>query len=240
MQSTNIRNIFSLHRYKVVLIVLPLLMLAFQGHAQRNYLEYINKKLYFGITMGYHMSKFKLVHDESFIYDNSVDKIISTSGPGFTLGIVSNLKLGKYFDLRFLPGLTFADKKLRYTFSDGEEVVKTIESISVDFPLAIRFKSMPIGDMKFYVLAGLKYGIDLASNAKARRAEDQVKVMRSDLSYEYGIGLQFFFPLFIFSPEVKFSNGFLDLHARDQNLIYSSTVDKLFSRSIVFSLHFEG
>jgi hypothetical protein len=94
--------------------------------------------------------------------------------------------------------------------------------------------------MRIYVLVGMKYNIDLASNAKARRAEDQILVTGSDIAYEYGAGIQFFFPLFIFSPEIKFSNGLLNLHAPNENLIYSNMIDKLLSRSILISLHFEG
>jgi len=67
-----------------------------------------------------------------------------------------------------------------------------------------------------------------------------VKVGRHDLAYELGFGIQFFFPLFIFSPEVKIANGFINVHSRDEGLIFSRVIDKLFSRGIVFSLHFEG
>jgi len=42
------------------------------------------------------------------------------------------------------------------------------------------------------------------------------------------------------SPELKISNGIINVHHRDPNLIYSSTIDQLHSRMIVFSLIFEG
>lgn len=241
MHQLDIRNIIHLHRHKIVLLVLPALMLlAHPVKAQLNYLEYINKRLYFGITLGYHTSNFKIVHSEDFIYNDSINEIVSTRGPGFNLGIVSNLRLGKYFDLRFVPTLTFGDKKLVFTENTGTQVVKTIESIQLDFPLTFRFKSQPIKDMRFYVLAGMKYSIDLASNAEARKADDQIKIFRNDIAYEYGLGIQIFFPLFIFSPEIKFSNGIFNLHAKDEQLIYSNMIDKLLSRTIIVSLHFEG
>lgn len=218
----------------MIVLLVPLF-----SQAQLNYLEYVNKKLYFGITMGVNFSKYKLIQSEEFLTEDSIQVINSTRGPGFNLGIVSNLKMGQYFDLRFIPALSFGDKSLDYTLWNDSTVSKTIESINIEFPITLRFKSQPIKDIRLYVLTGLKYNIDLASNAKARKASDQVKVVRGDVSYELGFGVQFFFPLFIFSPEIKFSNGFLNVHSKS-DLLYSRTIDKLFTRTITFSIHFEG
>lgn len=215
-------------------------MLPLASQAQLNYLEYVNKKLYFGIMLGFNSTSFKITRSEEFTYDSTVQKVSTGRGPGFNLGIISNYRLGKYFDLRFIPTLSFAGKDLKYDMVDGSMVKKSIESISIEFPVEVRFKSQPIKDVRLYVLTGLRYSIDLASNAKSRRAEDQVKVGRHDLAYELGFGVQFFFPLFIFSPEIKVANGVINIHSPNDQLIYSKVIDKLFSRSIVFSLHFEG
>ncbi len=234
------RKSFRIQRSVLPLAIIGLLLLVVQeANAQRNHMQYLNRKLYFGISLGFNTQNFRVVHDESFIYNDSIQTILSSRGPGFNLGIISNVAMGPYFDLRFVPSLVFADKKLKYNIN-GIETDRTIESIILDFPLTVRFKSQPIRDFKIYVLTGMKYSLDLASNAKARRADDQVKIFRNDLSVEYGLGIQVFFPLFIFSPELKFSHGIMDLHARNPNLIYSSTIDKLFSRTITLSLHFEG
>lgn len=240
MQTFNIRNIIDLYRSKALIFFIPLFFFALTGSAQLNYMEYVNKKIYFGITMGFNTSNFKITRSENFIRNDSVQVIRSGRGPGFNLGIVSNLKMGTYFDLRFIPTLSFAGKQLQYELLGDSIVNKNIESISIEFPLITRFKSQPIKDVRLYVLAGMKYSIDLASNAKARRAEDQVKVGRHDLSYELGFGVQFFFPLFIFSPEIKISHGVINAHSKSPNLIYSNVIDKLFSRGLIISFHFEG
>lgn len=239
MQNFNIRNIIHLHRGKA-LILACMLVLPLVSQAQLNYLEYVNKKLYFGIMLGFNSTSFKITHSQEFTYDDTIQQVNTGRGPGFNLGIISNYRLGKYFDLRFIPTLSFAGKDLIYTLADGSTVRKSIESIDIEFPVEVRFKSQPIKDIRLYVLTGLKYDIDLASNAKSRRADDQVKIGRNDLSYELGFGIQFFFPLFIFSPEIKVANGFINIHSKNDALIYSRVIDKLFSRGIIFSLHFEG
>lgn len=117
---------------------------------------------------------------------------------------------------------------------------KKIESILLSFPLQIKFKSDRIGNMRVYTIAGLKYDYDLASNARLRRAEDLVKIRKSDYGYEAGAGFEFYFESFIFAPEFKISNGFGNVHVKDPNLRYSNVVEKLQSRMIVFSIHLEG
>jgi hypothetical protein len=89
-------------------------------------------------------------------------------------------------------------------------------------------------------MAGFKFDIDMASNARARKAEDLVKIGKYDFGPEFGIGFNFFFDSFIFSPEIKISNGIRNLHARDAALKYSNVFDKIQSRMIVFTVHLEG
>jgi hypothetical protein len=90
------------------------------------------------------------------------------------------------------------------------------------------------------MLGGGKVDFDLASNARARKAEELVKIQKLDYGIEGGIGFNFYFKSFIFSPEIKISNGLGNIHSRDINLKYSSVLDKIQSRMIVFSIHLEG
>jgi hypothetical protein len=89
-------------------------------------------------------------------------------------------------------------------------------------------------------MAGFKFDIDMASNARARKAEELVKIEKYDFGPEFGIGFNFFFESFIFSPEIKISNGLRNIHARDAGLKYSNVFDRIQSRMIVFSIHLEG
>jgi hypothetical protein len=208
--------------------------------AQMNVLEHYNRRFYFGITLAYNTSVFKVQQSQQFVSSDSILNIQSGYGPGFNLGIISNMKLSEHFDLRFIPALVFGDRNLLFTESNGETITKKTESIYTEFPILIRYKSQPWKDMKVYVLTGMKYNLDLSSNSKTRNAEGEIKIKRGDFHYEYGLGLQFFFPLFIFSPEVKFSHGLRNIHIPDQSLIYSNMLNKLQIRTITISLHFEG
>lgn len=245
MQKTFIRNLFDLYGYKIIVVVLLCFSAPLTSNAQKGSFNYDNKfskkTYYFGITLGFNSSRYRIEKDLMLVNNDSVRTINSLYGPGFNLGIVANIKLGKHFDFRFLlPTLSFADRKLQYVMTDNSVIEKRIESVFLEFPIHFRYKSKPYKDFRVFVVGGIKYSIDLASNSRSRKAEDLLKLNQSDLALELGVGFQVFFPYFILSPEIKFSYGVLDIHARDENITFSSTIDKLFSRGFAISLHFEG
>lgn len=198
------------------------------------------KWAHFGILMGYNRSEFRVRQSERFIFNDSLAGIESLKGPGFNLGIITNVRLGKNFDLRFLPSMTFAERNLSYSTFLDTSFSQTIESINVDVPVLLKFKSDPYKDMRFYVLAGMRYTLDLASNANARNAEDLVKVGQHDLLLEYGFGIEIYFPYFVFAPEIRLSQGLFDIHFLDPNLTFSNTIQRLFTRSIAIVINLEG
>src|SRR5688500_8704877 len=118
MQKLNVRNSINLYRRKI-LIAFSLLLFPLASQAQLNYLEYLNKKLYFGIMLGFNSSNYKITHAEDFIDNDTVLSVSSSRGPGFNLGIITNLRLSKYFDLRFIPTLAFGGKELNYVLDSS-------------------------------------------------------------------------------------------------------------------------
>jgi hypothetical protein len=164
---------------------------------------------------------------------------------GFALGLLATTRLTNRFELRLNPMLMFAERsiayKLRYPDQDlGTELEKKVESVIVTFPLHLKFRSDRIGNFRVYMLGGGKLDYDLASNAKARKAEDMVKIEKMDYGVEGGVGFNFYFKSFILSPEVKISRGLRNMHSRDENLKYSNVLDKIQSRMIFFTIHIEG
>jgi hypothetical protein len=112
-----------------------------------------------------------------------------------------------------------------------------------EFPVGIKIKSDRRNNFRAYVLAGGKYGIDIAAK---KVPEDQgeiainrlMKNNKTILSYEAGIGFDFYFEFFKLSPEFKFSNSLNSILKREEHP-YTSPIDKLFLRNFVFSLYFE-
>ena len=248
MHSTNTRNMFHLSWKKIGFIILLFTMAQpsfaqigggkgnynFQGFQQKNY--------YFGITLGSNSSRFTPFNSQAYIYSDSIKTIESISGPGFNLGIVTNLKIGQYFDFRFLPTLSFAERNLQYARNSRSQPKskRQFESIFLEMPFQFRFKSAPYKDKRVFVIGGVKYAFDVATDARANKADAIVKISPHDFSVEYGAGIQFFFPYFIFSPEIKISHGIGNTLLFNPNLEESTVLEKVLSRTFTISLHFEG
>lgn len=240
MQIINFRHLFRILRYQVV--VAACLLITGSSFAQGLELgKYENRPYYFGITLAYNQAFYKLKHNDKFIRDDSLLVLEPLHSSGFSLGLLGNLKLVKHLDVRLNPTLIFAEKNLHYVFKQDSAVQdKNVESVLFSLPLQFKFKSDRVGNFRAYVLAGVKLDYDLASNANARKMEDIVKLSRFDLGYEAGVGFELYFPYFIFSPEIKISNGARNIHIREPDNIYSNTIGELLSRMIVISIHLEG
>lgn len=237
---------YHIHWKKIISICFTAIALeaASQHAVELNLADHDVKPYYFGIMLGYNTSHYNISHHPNFL-DPSINKRIADVESGNTgrihLGIMANYQLSKKFDLRFYPlNLVFSEKRLDYLMKDNTVENQRAESIVMSFPLQVRLKSDRINNFRVYTLAGAKYDFDLASNAGARNTDNMLKIKKNDYGIEGGIGFQFFMPYFILSPEIKFSYGLSNIHSRDTELIFSNVVNKMNTRMLMFSLHFEG
>ncbi|HCL82807.1 MAG TPA: porin [Chitinophagaceae bacterium] len=232
-----------------VLSVITILCISISSRAQLrdelNLPDHDNKFYHLGIALIYNNSHFAVTPHPNLLQSDSILSINPENTGGFGLAGMHTFTISKHLEFRVVfPQLMFSYKNLTYstTFPSGQKTVATkqIESILLGFPVQVKYLSDRMHNFRFYTLGGVNYQYDLSSNATARKADDLVKLNATDFSIEAGIGFQFFFPVFILSPEIKISNGIINVHHRDPNLIYSNTIDKLHSRMVIFSLIFEG
>lgn len=204
------------------------------------------KTTHFGFSLGINTASFAL-HRKAF--NTPFDTLASidvVNQSGFNLGIVSELHLHKYFGVRFIPTLVFAQRNLNYQFirSDGdvETVERMIESTYLDFPILLKYRSARLNNFAAYLIAGAKYSIDLASNEDVRNEdipESIVKLKRSTTSAEVGVGTDFFLPYFKFAIELKMSYGLQDVLIKDDTEL-SNPIEKIVPKMFFITFLFEG
>lgn len=244
MQPINFRNLFSLFSRKIVLfyfvLISPCLVYGQRGSVHNpNYQQFNQNDYYFGFTFAINNSRFRTYQSSEFLKHDSIKIVQGLGGAGFNVGIVTNLKMGNYFDFRFLPTLSFAEKRLKYQYPEYSSNRK-VESVFVELPFQFRYKSEPYHDVRLFLLAGLKYSFDVASDSRTKQAETLVRIAPNDFSFETGVGFQIFLPFFIFSPELKISQGMGNTLIFNKNLSESTILEKILSRTFTISLHFEG
>lgn len=203
--------------------------------------DHDQKSYYFGITFGLNFSEYRFRYTESYARTDTFKMIQSRRSPGFNLGLMANLRLSNFIDLRTVPSISFAEKKMGFSHPNTDSTTeRSIESIYMHLPLQLKFKSERIGNFRFYGMLGGKFDFDMASNARSRRADEFLKVKPIDLGYEMGIGFEFYYPNFIFAPEIKLSQGLMNQLYKDHNLQLTNAIDQINTRMIVISIHLQG
>lgn len=230
----------------ITFLTIPYIGLS-QLRTELNLPDHDNKLYHFGINLGLNKSHFSFTHHPSFLRQDSVMGIESINSTGINLAWLVNINLNNHFDLRTYPlNLTFSEKAFEYNLSfpdvpGGESKLnlKKVQSITLSFPIQLKFTSDRIDNFKVYTIAGAKLDYDLAANAGKENADDIIKLKKIDYGVEGGIGFHFYFPYFVLTPELKVSWGLANLHSRNPNLKFSSNIDKINSRMISFSLTVE-
>jgi hypothetical protein len=218
-----------------------------QFRTELNLPEHDDKRFHFGIHLGVNRSHFSFTHHPVFLQRDSVMVVESINSTGINLAWLVNLRLGEHFDLRTYPlSLVFTEKAFQYNLrypdvpgGEGPITLKKVQGITLALPLQLKFTSDRINNFKVYMMGGARLEYDLAANAGAKKAEDLIKLKALDYGIDASIGFHIYFPFFVLTPEVKIGWGLANLHARDQDLKFSNTIDQINSRTLTFSLTVE-
>lgn len=244
METTNTRNLYNIFGKKVILSVL-LLAFCLTANAQsnkenRNFFNFKQKPYYYGLSIGFGQNSYSITHSDLFSEAQLYRRVKAGSLIGFNLNLIGNLKLGDDFDIRALPGFSFSERTLEYLplEADAKLVKEKRESVYIELPLQVRYKSQPYKDKRAFVIAGIKYGYDVSSNKNSKKSV--LRFSPHDFQWEVGMGVQFFFPYFIFSPEIKYSRGIANNLIYDQELSETKALENVQSQIFTLSFHFEG
>lgn len=208
-----------------------------------NYIKLDERLIHFGFSLGLNSMDFGLKRTlETYGTDTSVyvPDVSEIMPPGFQVQIVSDLRLGENLNLRFLPGICFGQRSLRfYRLSDHKEDIKVdLPSAFLDFPLSLKYRAKRLNNYRPYILGGLNYRYDMSS-----RNDDEliIQIKPGDIYAEAGLGVDWYLPYFKFSTEIKAGVGLRDVlidYTNDRPQ-YLNSLDGLRSYIFSFSFHFE-
>jgi hypothetical protein len=247
----------------ISLFTIIVLLFSNDSFAQRQRMEnmptYDFSKYHFGFILAVNQMHFSIrpVEGLNYTYFDSIAaaeinadsaqiySIESQPTYGFTVGIVSNLRLGNYFDLRFIPSLAFGERNLDYRFMKYPDTLlidirKNIPSTFVELPFYLKYKSKRLNNYRAYILGGFTYRFDLSSQIKKKKdaGQVQVKLSRNDVYLNLGFGFDFYFEWFKFGTEITMSYGVFDILKRENN-IYTDGIDRLSSKLFQLTFTFE-
>jgi len=224
----------SIHRLKSFFIILIFTTGFFSHSLAQGNLSYADQKqFHFGYSLGMNMMDFGI----KSLSDNVR---VSSLKPGFSVGVITDLRLNRYLNLRFNPTLNFGERELSYNIIDPVKI--SIQSIPICLPIYLKYSSERKGNYRPYLLWGGGIAIDLATNK-----ENPVLLKPFDYYTEFGVGCDLYFSFFKLCPELKYSIGFNNVFVPLAERVspppdiekYSSPLTRLTSHMITLAFNFE-
>jgi hypothetical protein len=229
---------------KVFLVILIFTSILSYGQRKRvlNTPKYDLDVVHFGFTIGLNSMDFDIYNHRHINTFDSVFAVNNVRQAGFSLGIVSNLRLMPYLDLRFLPGIAFGQRNVEFLVRKDDHFFKKtmkIESTFLEFPLLLKYKAKRLNNYRPYLIGGLDYRIDLAARKELKDEEKPMLLLeRHDIYYELGFGVDYYLPYFKFSTEIKYAVGIQNVLRHDATE-FSRAIERMVSNMVVVSFHFE-
>lgn len=255
MQNTHVRYQLYLLGQKSIIVAIILLGLATSVYAQGpgkerrtahrsdNLPNYDNRWLHYGFLIGVHSSSFRTRYSDAYNAGglDSLHSVMPGNSFGFSLGLIANFRLADYLDVRVMPEVVFYEHQLDYNYTNaGRASVdrQALESTYVEFPLLFKYKSVRRGNNRVYLIGGVEYGIEATGKKNREDEETRLPIKGSNLSLQLGFGLDSYFPLFKFAPEIRFSRGLTNVLGEKQNR-YSEPLNRVVTNTITLYLLFE-
>jgi len=181
-------------------------------------------------------------YDFKFDYEGQAQDVIVEKSLGFNVGLLGNLRINDYIDLRLEPGVVFSGRNL--TFPDiPEDNFREVKSTYVHIPLLVKFSTKRINNFKPFVVAGVSTSINLSSNENNPddNSAGEFRMINNTNYYEVGFGIDLYLPYFKFTPSIRGIFAMTDELKRDEdpNSPYTGNIDSMSTRGIFINFTFQ-
>ncbi|MEQ8302362.1 MAG: porin family protein [Cyclobacteriaceae bacterium] len=245
MQATHIWSKFNLHGHKIIALLLLTLLShestgqAFKWARQHNP-NYDERKISYGFMIGLHTSAYQVKYSDEFVTPalDTVHSVMTPFAPGFSLGFLVNLRLNPDLDLRIMPKAGFYDHKIEYNYTDETQQSQLTETTMVEFPILLKYKSMRRGNVRMYMVGGLTPSIEASGKNDIESTTEVLDIKKTNLTIDAGIGFDFYFPLFKFSQEIRFSKGISNILGPDPS-VFKTPLSRLNTNTIAVYFIFQ-
>lgn len=215
------------------------------------------RKLHFGVLVGTHFQDIEFVNAGPITYiddqGNEVQSTVTTDqsrwDPGFTVGVLGELRLSTHFQFRFAPSMYFGTRHITYRNyttpdTDGNPTVsqQDMKMAYISAACEFIFAAPRYNNHRPYLMAGINPMLNLSGNS-----DEYLRLKKQDVYLEVGIGCDFYLPFFKLRPELKFMYSILDSYdsnyantIRDKNMLpYTLSVKEARTKMIALTFYFE-
>ena len=189
-------------------------------------------------------------YDFNFDYNEDRRDIYVKRTPGFNVGLIGNLRINNYIDLRLEPGLYITTRELHYSetyFAGGtsksSDLLREVKSTYIHVPLLVKFSTKRINNFKPFIVGGVSTSINLSSNENNPNdnSNGQFRSTKNTLFYELGFGIDLYLYNFKFTPSIRGAFSFNDeiVPDRDPNSPWTSNINSMKTRAVFINFTFQ-
>jgi hypothetical protein len=189
-------------------------------------------------------------YDFNFDYNKDLRDIFVKRGVGFSVGLIGNLRINDYIDLRLEPGLLISTRELYYSpqYFEGypynsNDLVRQVKSTYIHVPLLVKFSTKRINNFKPFIVGGISTALNLSSNEDNPddNKNGQFRTTKNSLFYELGFGIDFYLYNFKFTPSIRGLFGVKDELVRDKDPAspWTSNISSMKTRGVFINFTFQ-
>ena len=179
--------------------ILLFLMFFIAGFCQKNNTKIENlqnfdkQKLHFGYFIGFNQYNYKLDYKINPNYATWIEESI-----GVNIGLIGDLRINEYINLRFEPGLHTNKLNLRFNerskFTQNSDTIRSVKSSYIHIPLLIKLSTKRLDNFRPYLIGGVSTSFNLSSNQNSPEDNKNniFRLKANNLYYELGFGIDFY------------------------------------------------
>ncbi len=228
--------------YLILLLLLPMVSVAQERKVQNKpYIDY--RRLHYGFFVGTHLQDMEFANN-GFVTENGESWFadIADYSPGFSVGVLADLRLSTHFSLRLIPTMHFGQNSIVFREQNSGEISRQqLKTTYISMPLHVKFSAERFNNYRPYLTAGVSPMLNLTV-----KKQKQLLLKKFDFMVEIGAGCDFYLPFFKLIPELKFAFSLLDILKKERKdlldanyMKFTQSVDKVVGKMIVLSFYFE-
>lgn len=189
-------------------------------------------------------------YDFNIDYKSNLKDIQVIKSTGFNVGLVGNIRINDFFDLRLEPGLVMSNRNLSYseTYFEGlifdeSDTEREIRSTYIHIPLLLKISTKRINNIKPFIVAGVSTALNLSSNQDNPddNSQGNFRLKKNNIFYEMGIGIDIYLTWFKFTPSIRGVFSISDEHIKDfdSNSPWTRNISKMQTRGVFVNFTFQ-
>ncbi len=202
------------------------------------------KRWHLGFSVGAHVQDLSFTHNGYVTPEGErwVAEVPDFS-PGFCVNVLADLRLHRYFNLRFSPGMYFGSKAVEMIdYNSDQRNRQDVKSAYVTIPLDLKISGDRMRNVRPYVTTGVMGTFDVS-----KKRSEALMFSSTDFYLCVGMGVDLYLPFFKLNPEIKFCFGLTDILKQDRpdltddpaTFKMTQSLEKVKSNMVVISFYFE-